>query len=263
MSQTTTPAIELRDIGRTFGAVRALYGINLTVHPGEIIALVGDNGAGKSTLMNIMCGAEPPDEGTVSISGDTVESLQHAQDLGVGMVYQDLALASHLNVVENMFLGRELRLPGWRGLLGWIDRREMKRQAKQSIADLGITTLRNVELPISHLSGGQRQVAAVARAMKWTTTAVLLDEPTAALGPKQVGMVLEAIRAAAARGMAVVIISHDIPHVLKLADRVVVLRRGTIVADMKPAGLTVSHVVAEMIGEQASSDTVESEPTDV
>ncbi|MDO9398278.1 MAG: ATP-binding cassette domain-containing protein [Herbiconiux sp.] len=252
-------AIELRDVGRTFGAVRALYSIDLAVRPGEIVALVGDNGAGKSTLMNIMCGAEPPDEGEVLVAGELVQDLAHAQKLGVGMVYQDLALAPHLSVVENMFLGREENLAGWRGLLRWIDRRRMRNQAKQSIADLGISTLRNVDLPVWRLSGGQRQVAAVARAMMWTRTAVLLDEPTAALGPKQVGMVLDAIRTAASRGIAVVIISHDIPHVLKLADRVVVLRRGTIVAELDPTGLSVTQVVAEMIGDEATSDSPESE----
>lgn len=242
-------AIELRNVGRNFGAIRALSGVDLTVHAGEIIALVGDNGAGKSTLMNIMCGAEPPDEGEVIVEEQALTSLRQAQDLGVGMVYQDLALAPHLSVAENMYLGREIRRKGVLGALGWLDRKEMKRAARQAISDLGIATLRDINLPVSHLSGGQRQVAAVARAMIWTRSVVLLDEPTAALGPKQVEMVLDAIRAAAARGLAVVIISHDIPHVLKLADRIVVLRRGTLVDDVAPDGLSVSDIVSRMIGD--------------
>lgn len=246
---TAEATIQLVGVGRTFGAVRALYDIDLAIHAGEVVALVGDNGAGKSTLMNIMCGAEPPSEGTVIVDGVELRSLQQAQDQGVGVVYQDLALAPHLTVMENMFLGREQRHIGLRGLVRWIDRGGMRTKARQAIADLGITTLRDVNLPVSHLSGGQRQVAAVARAMMWTKTVVLLDEPTAALGPKQVGMVLDTIRHAADQGLAVVIISHDVPHMLTLADRIVVLRRGTIAADIPPAGHSVADIVAQMIGD--------------
>jgi ABC-type sugar transport system ATPase subunit len=239
--------LEVTDLGKNFGAVRALRDVNLRVGAGEIVALLGDNGAGKSTLMNIICGSDSADEGQILVDGEPLTSLGDASRLGVGVVYQDLALAPHLTVAENMFLGTELKR-GF-GPFRVLDRRAMAADAEQEIARLGISTLRNVRMPVSALSGGQRQVLAVARAIKRAKSLILLDEPTAALGPKQVGTVLDAIRAASAHGLGVVLVSHDIPSVLKLAHRVVILRHGTIALDRTPEGMSVADVMTVMVGE--------------
>lgn len=250
---TTTPPATPREVlgisgvGKNFGPVRALRDIDLSVRAGEIVALLGDNGAGKSTLMNIICGSNTPDEGEIRVSGQPMSGLADAKRLGVGVVYQDLALAPHLSLTENLFLGNELR----RG--PWLDRKRMHAEARAAIEKLGITTLRDVRLPVGSLSGGQRQVLAVARAMKWASDLILLDEPTAALGPKQVGIVLDSIRVAASHGLGVILVSHDIPNVLKLADRIVVLRHGTIIADLEPAGLSVSDVMTVMVGDEVAA----------
>lgn len=244
--------LEVQGVSKSFGQIKALDHVNLQLNRGEIVALLGDNGAGKSTLMNIMCGASVPTSGSVSVNGEKVQSLRHAQALGVGMVYQDLALASHLSVAENMFLGRERRRSGIAGVLGWLDRNEMNQAASREIAQLGIATLKDVRMPVSALSGGQRQVAAIARALMWTKVAILLDEPTAALGPKQVALVLDAIRAIAKQGLAVCIIAHDIPHILQIADRLVILRRGRAAKSVAAAGQSVRQVVALMVGDDIS-----------
>jgi ABC-type sugar transport system ATPase subunit len=246
-SDTPREVLGISGVGKNFGAVRALRDIDLSVKAGEIVALLGDNGAGKSTLMNIICGSNTPDEGEIRVSGQPMSGLADAKRLGVGVVYQDLALAPHLSLTENLFLGNELR----RG--PWLDRKRMHVEARAAIEKLGISTLRDVRLPVGSLSGGQRQVLAVARAMKWASDLILLDEPTAALGPKQVGIVLDSIRVAAAHGLGVILVSHDIPNVLKLADRIVVLRHGTIIADLEPAGLSVSDVMTVMVGDEVAA----------
>jgi ABC-type sugar transport system ATPase subunit len=240
------------DVSKQYGQIVALDSVSLELGAGEIVALLGDNGAGKSTLMNIMCGASPASSGEIQVHDQPMRSLQHAQALGVGMVYQDLALVPHLSVAENMFLGREKLRQGPGRLLRWLDRRGMRRAAEEEITRLGISTLTDTALPVSALSGGQRQVAAIARALMWTRVAILLDEPTAALGPKQAGLVLDTIRAAASRGLAVCIIAHDIPHVLEVADRLVILRRGRVAKMMPARGRSVTEVVALMVGEEAS-----------
>jgi len=244
----TDGILSLTGVGKHFGAVTALGDINLRVGAGEIVALIGDNGAGKSTLMNIICGADAVDEGVVRVNGEPLRNLTDANRLGVGVVYQDLALAPHMTVAENMYLGTELtrRLGPFRVL----DRRGMSRDAKAAITELGISTLHNVSMPVDRLSGGQRQVLGVARAIKRAKSLILLDEPTAALGPKQVGIVLQAIEAASNNGLGVVLVSHDIPSVLKLAHRVVILRHGTIFLDRKPDGMSVSDVMTAMVGDE-------------
>lgn len=239
--------LAISDIGKSFGAVRALHDVNLQVHGGEIVGLVGDNGAGKSTLMNIISGAYSADTGVVTVNGKPLASLSDARHLGVGVVYQDLALAPHLSLAENLFLGNEAtRIFGPFRLL---DRRRMRREAKAAIEALGISTLSDVRLAVASLSGGQRQVLAVARAMKWAENLILLDEPTAALGPKQVDIVLDSIKKVADHGLGVILVSHDIPSVLRLADRIAILRHGTIVEDVSPTRLSVSDVVTVMMGE--------------
>jgi simple sugar transport system ATP-binding protein len=249
--------IEAVDIVKRFGHVQALSGASLQVRPGEVLALVGDNGAGKSTLTKVICGALAPDGGTLSFSGETttVTSIRHAQELGVETVYQDLALAPDLSVAENMFLGRE---PLRRGVLGrWsaaLDRRRMREAASDAIRAAGITTLASVDRSVRELSGGQRQAIAVARAVMWATSAILMDEPTAALGTKQTAIVYESIRSAAARGLAVVVISHDIPRMLSLADRIAVMRQGRTVANMPAHELSLTDVVTLMLGGQAKGE---------
>ncbi|MBN9021745.1 MAG: sugar ABC transporter ATP-binding protein, partial [Rhizobiales bacterium] len=221
--------IEAIDITKRFGHVQALSGASLKVRAGEVMGLVGDNGAGKSTLTKVICGALTPDGGRLSFWGrpTAVTSIRHAQELGVETVYQDLALAPDLSVAENIFLGREPLVRGPIG--GWpvtLDRRKMRQMAREAIAAAGISTLNSVDRAVRDLSGGQRQAIAVARAVMWATTAILMDEPTAALGTKQTDIVYESIRRAADRGLAVIVVSHDIPKMLSLADRIAVMRHG-------------------------------------
>lgn len=244
----TAEVLHVRDLAKNFGAVKALHDVSLSVKAGEIVALLGDNGAGKSTLMNIICGSDTADAGEIHVDGQPLTDLGDARRLGVGVVFQDLALSPHLTVAENLFLGNEIKRSF--GPMKVLDRRTMAREARTAVERLGISTLRDVRLPVARLSGGQRQVLAVARAMKWATNLILLDEPTAALGPKQVEIVLDAIRAASADGIGVILVSHDIPSVLKLADRIVILRHGTIALDGPPAGMSVADVMTVMVGEE-------------
>lgn len=241
-------ALSVTNLGKKFGAVRALRDVNLDVNSGEIVALLGDNGAGKSTLMNIISGSDSADEGEIRVNGESMHDLADATRLGVGVVYQDLALSPHLSVAANMFLGTEKKKRY--GPFKVLDRRGMALETEAAVAELGISTLRNVQLAVARLSGGQRQVLAVARAINRATSLILLDEPTAALGPKQVDTVLDAIRAARTQGLGVVLVSHDIPSVLKLADRVVILRHGTIVLDQSPKEMSVADIMTVMVGEE-------------
>jgi len=242
--------IEAIDIVKRFGHVQALSGASLQVRPGEVLALVGDNGAGKSTLTKIICGALAPDAGRLTFWGETtrIQSIAHAQKLGVETVYQDLALAPDLSVAENMFLGREPIAGGrFRGWPAALDRRRMRSAAREALDGIGIN-LQSVDDPVRDLSGGQRQAIAVARAVMWATTAILMDEPTAALGTKQTRIVYESIRSAADRGLAVVVISHDIPKMLSLADRIAVMRQGKTISITPARDLNLSDVVTVMLG---------------
>ena len=249
--------IEAADIVKRYGHVQALSGASLQVRPREVLALVGDNGAGKSTLAKVICGAVAPDSGTLAFWGKatTVTSIRQAQELGVETVYQDLALAPDLSVAENLFLGRE---PLKRGLVGaWpaaLDRRRMRERAEAAIRAVGSTTLSSVERTVRELSGGQRQAIAVARAVMWATSAILMDEPTAALGTRQTDIVYESIRSATARGLAVVVISHDIPRMLSLADRIAVMRQGLTVSNTPARDLTLTDVVTLMLGGKAKGE---------
>lgn len=245
------PAIRATGIVKRFGHLEALRGASIDLHRGEIVALVGDNGAGKSTLTKVICGALTSDEGTLSFWGEPrrITSIQQAHDLGVHTVYQDLALAPHLSVADNLFLGREPVPSGWRQVLGILDRRAMIEETRSAMSRLGIS-LRDYGVPVGDLSGGQRQALAVARAITWATTAVLMDEPTAALGPKQSAIVYETVRAAAARGLAVLVISHDIPRMLETAHRIAVMRHGSVVATRDARSLRLPDVIGLMLGEE-------------
>jgi simple sugar transport system ATP-binding protein len=244
------PAIRATGIRKSYGHLEALRGADLVLHPGEVVALVGDNGAGKSTLTKIICGALAADEGELAFWGEPVRvlSINHAHELGVHTVYQDLALAPDLSVADNLFLGREQVSGGIMGRLGRLDRDRMRDDTREALARLGIN-LRSLSVPVRNLSGGQRQALAVARAITWATTAVLMDEPTAALGPKQSAIVYETVTAAAARGLAVLVISHDIPRMLEVADRVAVMRHGSVVAVQDARTLTLTAVIGLMLGE--------------
>jgi simple sugar transport system ATP-binding protein len=248
-------AIEAVDVWKEYGHVQALRGASIRVHRGEVVALVGDNGAGKSTLMKIMCGALEPTSGHLSVLEEpvTLNSTRDAHDLGIEAVYQDLALAPDLTATESIFLGHELSAKGWRGRLGVVARRQMAAETEAALATLAIK-LRSPSAIVRDLSGGQRQAVAIARAVKWATRIVMLDEPTAALGTRQAEIVTETIRRAADAGLAVLVISHDMPRMLKIADRIVVLRLGTVVADLPAANLTIPEIVSAMLGIGEMSD---------
>src|SRR3984885_1021166 len=243
----TTPLLEARAISRRFGHVRALDGADFAVHAGEICALIGDNGAGKSTLVKILSGADRPDEGQILVAGKPVafNSPNDAQAHGIATVYQDLALAADLPPFENLFLGREIVLPGLLGQLGFVNRMAMRRQASEQFERLGVR-LRSARAPVSSLSGGQRQSVAIARAAMWADRVIFMDEPTAALGVVQTGRVLDLIRQVRDQGIAVVLISHNMPQVLAVADRIEVLRLGRRVAQFAAQDANVDRLVAAM-----------------
>jgi simple sugar transport system ATP-binding protein len=249
--QGAAPSIAIagRHIAKEFGHVRALIDANVTVHRGEVVALFGDNGAGKSTFLKSLLGIYRPDGGEIVIDDKVVSmrSVRDAQRLGVDCVHQDLALAPDLSVVDNMFLGHTVMQPGLLGLLGAISRRDMEAKADEALRSLSIK-LPSLRVPVGDLSGGQRQAVAVARAVMWSSTALLMDEPTAALGARQSEIVCDLIRTVASRGLGVLVVSHDLPRVLKIADRVVILWRGETALDAPAAGLTVPEVVATMVG---------------
>jgi simple sugar transport system ATP-binding protein len=245
----TQPILEAQGLSRSFGHVRALTRADFDIYPGEVVAIIGDNGAGKSTLVKALTGNLALDEGVISFEGQpvTISSPQQASALGMEVVYQDLALAPHLNPVQNMFLGRETPRKGILGRLGFMDEKSMQEAAVRGFAELG-GTVRAMNAPIGSMSGGQRQQVAIARAISWADKVVILDEPTAALGVVQTQNVLDSIKRVKAKGIAVILISHSMPHVLEVADRVQVLRLGRRVATFKASETTVEELVGAMTG---------------
>lgn len=244
------PALQARNISKRFGHVTALEHVDFELYPNEILALVGDNGAGKSTLIKILSGAYQPDEGEILMGGHVVHmrTPQDARHLGIETVYQDLALAPALDIASNLFLGREERQPGvLGGVFRRLDKSRMRREAAEHMASLKIG-LRSMRQPVENLSGGQRQGVAVARAVSWGKRVVIMDEPTAALGVKESGMVLELIRHVKARGVPVILISHNLPHVFEIADRIQVMRLGQRAGIARPNQQTMDDVVALMTG---------------
>ena len=222
----TEPLLRLRGISKHFGAVQALYGVDLDLPAGYVTALCGDNGAGKSVLTKTIAGIHEPDAGEIFWEGRQVHihTPKDAASLGIETVYQDLALADNLDIVQNMFLGRE-RLDRI-----FLDEDDMERAAGKTLASLRVTTVRSIRQPVATLSGGQRQAVAVAKAVMWNSKLVMLDEPTAALGVAQTRMVLDLIRRLKDHGLAVMVISHNLNDVFEVADRVAVLRLGRMVA---------------------------------
>jgi len=245
----TEPILDAKGLSRSFGHVRALTKCDFDIYPGEVVAIIGDNGAGKSTLVKALTGNLPLDEGELRFQGERVQisSPQEASALGIEVVYQDLALAPHLNPVQNMFLGREIPRKGILGRLGFMDEKAMTAAAVDGFAELG-GTVRAMNAPIGSMSGGQRQQVAIARAISWADKVVILDEPTAALGVVQTRNVLESITRVKAKGIAVILISHSMPHVLEVADRVQVLRLGTRVVTYKASETSVEELVGAMTG---------------
>jgi D-xylose transport system ATP-binding protein len=217
------PILELRGVSKSFGAVQALYQVDFHVAPGQVMALVGDNGAGKSTLIKSIAGIHPIDEGEIIFEGQPVNihGPKDAAKLGIEVVYQDLALCDNLDVVQNMFLGRE-ELSSLRRL----DETTMEKRASDTLASLSVTTIRSVRQTVAGLSGGQRQSVAVAKAVMWNSKVVILDEPTAALGVAQTRQVLDLVKRLGEQGLAVVLVSHNLNDVFEVANRISVLRLG-------------------------------------
>jgi simple sugar transport system ATP-binding protein len=241
--------LEARGIVKSFGRVRALRGASFTVQPGEVVALIGDNGAGKSTLVKTLSGVHEPDDGEIRFEGRPVAipDPHAARELGIETVYQDLALAPDLESSANLFLGREATRPGVLGKLGFIDKREMRRRTQEAFRTLGVG-VQDPAAAVATLSGGQRQGVAVARAVTWAGKVVFMDEPTAALGVVQTRNVLDLIKRVRDTGLAVVLISHNMPEVMEVSDRVEVLRLGERVARFKTADASMEDLVAAMTG---------------
>lgn len=246
---STRPVLEARDITKKFGSVQALRGASLEIYPGEVVALVGDNGAGKSTLVKILSGAMGASSGKITVDGQEARfnSPIEARARGIETVYQDLALAPDLPVWGNLFLGREKTVKGIAGKLGWLDRDSMAAEAQE---DLDRTKIRigSVHQVTGRLSGGQRQCIAVGRAVAWGSRIVLMDEPTAALGVEQQQRVGELIRDVAKSGTPVLLISHNLPQVHDICDRVLVLFQGRIVAELKPSESSIEDIVSWITG---------------
>lgn len=245
--------IEARNIVKNYGYLQALRDASLKVYAGEVTALLGDNGAGKSTLANIICGALSKTSGQLLCKGKEVDvqSIQHAQDLGIQVVYQDLALAPDLNVSNNVFLGREIINNSFFGrMFKVLSRKEMTAISEKLLAELGIG-LKSTSVPVKALSGGERQALAVAKAVSWATSALIMDEPTAALGARQQALVYSTMRAAADKNLGVLVISHDIPKMLEVADRIYIMRQGSVIANLLAKETNLQTVLSLMLTGQA------------
>jgi fructose transport system ATP-binding protein len=245
------PILKARGLVKRYGRVTALNTCDFDLYPGEILAVIGDNGAGKSSLIKAISGAIIPDEGEITLEGRPVAFRNpiEARAAGIECVYQTLAMSPALSIADNMFMGRELRKPG---LLGqWfrmLDRPRMEHFAREKLNELGLMTIQNINQPVETLSGGQRQGVAVARAAAFGSKVVILDEPTAALGVKESRRVLDLIRDVRARGIPIILISHNMPHVFEVADRIHIHRLGRRLCVIRPQDHSMSDAVAYMTG---------------
>jgi fructose transport system ATP-binding protein len=247
----TEPLLKARGLVKRYGRVTALDNADFDLMPGEILAVIGDNGAGKSSLIKAISGATVPDEGTITLEGREVSyaSPLQAREAGIECVYQTLALSPALSITDNMFCGRELRKPGIMGKwFGMLDQKAMEEFARQKLSELGLMTIQNINQAVETLSGGQRQGVAVARAAAFGSKVIILDEPTAALGVKESRKVLDLIQDVRARGTPVVLISHNMPHVFEVADRIHIHRLGRRLCVVDPKSITMSDAVALMTG---------------
>ncbi len=245
------PILQARNLVKRYGRVTALDHCDFELMPGEILAVIGDNGAGKSTLIKAVSGAVIPDEGDVFLEGQQVQfsSPIQAREAGIETVYQTLAMSPALSIADNMFMGRELRKPGWRGkFMRQLDRKKMEEIAREKLSELGLMTIQNINQAVETLSGGQRQGVAVARAAAFGSKVIILDEPTAALGVKESRRVLELILDVKSRGIPIILISHNMPHVFEVADRIHVHRLGKRLCVIDPAEHSMSDAVAFMTG---------------
>ncbi|KAA2316758.1 sugar ABC transporter ATP-binding protein [Pseudooceanicola sediminis] len=247
----TTPILSAKNLVKRYGRVTALDHCDFELMPGEIMAVIGDNGAGKSTLIKALSGAVVPEEGEVYLDGKRVNftAPTDARDAGIETVYQTLAMSPALSIADNMFMGREIRKPGLMGkVFRQLDRKAMEDFARQKLSDLGLMTIQNINQAVETLSGGQRQGVAVARAAAFGSKVIILDEPTAALGVKESRRVLELIQDVRDRGIPIILISHNMPHVFELADRVHIHRLGRRLCVIKPQDYSMSDAVAFMTG---------------
>lgn len=248
---SNAPIVEARGLFKRYGRVVAMDSADFDLMPGEILAVIGDNGAGKSTLIKALSGAVQPDGGEILLEGRPVSfaSPLEAREAGIETVYQTLALSPALSIVDNMFLGRELLAGGFAGkYLRKLDRAAMRAFAREKLAELGLLTIQNIDQPVETLSGGQRQGVAVARACAFGSRVIILDEPTAALGVKESRRVLDLILDVKARGLPIVLISHNMPHVFEVADRIHIHRLGRRHAVIRPQDHSMSDAVAIMTG---------------
>jgi D-xylose transport system ATP-binding protein len=248
------PLLRLRGIGKNFGPVQALVGVDLDVPAGQVTGLAGDNGAGKSVLIKCISGIHPPDQGQMFWEGHPVHirTPRDAANLGIETVYQDLALCDNLDIVQNMFLGRE------RSKRAILDEEAMETAARETLKSLAVTTVRSIRQPVASLSGGQRQSVAIAKAVLWNNKLVIMDEPTAALGVAQTAMVLDLARRLTDRGHAVIMISHNMSDLFQIADQIAVLHLGRMVA-VRPAAELDRQIVVDLMTTGASTRTVEPE----
>jgi fructose transport system ATP-binding protein len=247
----TTPVMQARGLVKRYGKVVAIDNADFELLPGEILGVIGDNGAGKSTMIKVLAGAVRPDAGEVLMDGKPVHfrSPLDARAAGIETVFQNLALSPALSVAENMFLGRERRKPGFRGkVLRTLDIAGMRRESRQRLSALGLLTIQSVDQPVETLSGGQRQGIAVARATAFGTRVLIMDEPTAALGVKESRRVLELMLDVKKRGLPIILISHNMPHVFEVADRIHIHRLGKRIAVIDPKRHSMSDAVAMMTG---------------
>jgi ABC-type sugar transport system ATPase subunit len=249
-----TPLVSLRNIVKTFGAIHALRDLSLDMERGDVVGLVGDNGAGKSTLVKILSGAYEPTSGEVLIEGArcVVAPPAQAQRLGIETVYQDLALIGSFTAAENFFLGRELAVGKGPGLFRFMRRSAMADAASRGLEELHIDIPGVRTQPVDRMSGGQRQLAAISRGAFWGSKLLLLDEPTAALGVRESREVLSLIGRLSARGLTILMVTHNLEHLWSVCNRVVVMRRGAKVADMASGGTTMDEVVAYITGAKAA-----------
>jgi fructose transport system ATP-binding protein len=250
-TDTRTPILAAQGLVKRFGRVTALNGSDIELYPGEILAVIGDNGAGKSSLIKCLSGAMIPDEGSIQLDGAQVsfKRPQDARAAGIETVYQTLAVAPALDISANMFLGRERRRSGPFGtVLRMLDKNGMRRDSKKALDDLGIGTLQDITQTVETLSGGQRQAVAVARAAAFGSKLIILDEPTAALGVKESGQVLQMIRDLRDKGLPIILISHNMPHVFEVADRIHIQRLGRRATVVTPKSHSMSDAVAIMTG---------------
>ncbi|MBZ9795709.1 ATP-binding cassette domain-containing protein [Mesorhizobium sp. ES1-4] len=251
---TQEPILTARGLVKRYGRVTALDNADFDLYPGEILAVIGDNGAGKSSLIKAISGATVPDEGEIRLEGKPVsfKSPMEAREAGIETVYQNLALSPALSIADNMFLGREIRKPGFVGQwLRMLDRPAMEKRARDKLTELGLMTIQNISQAVETLSGGQRQGVAVARAAAFGSKMVIMDEPTAALGVKESRRVLELILDVKKRGLPIVLISHNMPHVFEVADRIHIHRLGRRLCVIDPKQYTMSDAVAFMTGAKA------------